>query len=416
MRIGVRRGCGADEEEHGLDRTRLSVRDRDTGHSASSHTADRPPIRFDRNELAGAFGDIGTDLPLIVGLILAAGLDSASVLIMFGLMQVGTGLMYRMPMPVQPLKAMAAIVISQKLAAGVLFGGGLAVGILMLVLTVTGLLAWLARVIPTTVIRGIQFGLGLQLASLALREYVPAEGLPGYVLAAAAFLIVILLLGNRRFPAALFVIALGVAYAFAFTLDTAGVAASIGFRLPAFRIPVTADVLSGLVILALPQIPLSLGNSILATQQVARDFFPDRAPGLRKIGGTYALMNLVNPWFGGIPTCHGSGGFVGHYTFGARTGGSVVIYGLLYLFLGAFFSGGFDRIIHVFPLPMLGVLLLFEALGLMSLVGRLEEPRYQLRVALLIGLIAGLVPYGYVLALVLGPLLLAYQRSRGGTQ
>ena len=94
----------------------------------SDHAAVRPAIRFDRNEFAGAFGDIGTDLPLIVGMILAARLDSASVLIMFGVMQIMTGLVYRMPMPVQPLKAMAAIVISSKLASGVLYGGGLVVG------------------------------------------------------------------------------------------------------------------------------------------------------------------------------------------------------------------------------------------------------------------------------------------------
>jgi len=378
----------------------------------SDRATARPPIRFDRNELAGAFGDIGTDLPLIVGMILAAQLDSASVLIMFGGMQIMTGLVYRMPMPVQPLKAMAAIVISSKLASGVLYGGGLAVGILMLILAVTGLLTWLARTVPTTVIRGIQFGLGLQLASLALRQYVLAEGVPGYVLAAVAFVIVAFLLGNRRFPAALFVIALGVAYAFVFTLDAGIVADSLGVRLPAFHVPTGVEVLSGLILLALPQIPLSLGNSVLATQQSARDFFPDRAPTLRKIGSTYALMNLLNPFLSGIPTCHGSGGLVGHYTFGGRTGGSVIIYGSLYLTLGLFFSGGFDRIIHVFPLPMLGVLLLFEGLALMALVGRLEDARSQLRIALLIGLIAGLLPYGYVQALVIGPLLVVVERYR----
>jgi len=85
-------------------------------------------IRFDRNELAGSFGDIGTDLPLIVGMTLAAGLDSASVLIMFGAMQVMTALVYRLPMPVQPLKAMAALVIAQQIEGNILYGAGLAVG------------------------------------------------------------------------------------------------------------------------------------------------------------------------------------------------------------------------------------------------------------------------------------------------
>src|SRR5437879_8629570 len=74
----------------------------------------RPAIRFDRNELSGAFGDMGTDVPLIIGVALASHLDGASVLIMFGAMQILTGLAYRMPMPVQPLQAMAAIVIAQQ--------------------------------------------------------------------------------------------------------------------------------------------------------------------------------------------------------------------------------------------------------------------------------------------------------------
>ena len=88
--------------------------------------------RFDRNEWSGAFGDMGTDLPLLVGMILASGLDATSVLTVFGLMQIATALRYRLPMPVQPLKAMAAIVIAQKIQPNVLYGGGLAIGVAML--------------------------------------------------------------------------------------------------------------------------------------------------------------------------------------------------------------------------------------------------------------------------------------------
>src|ERR1017187_3251554 len=192
-------------------------------------------IRFDRNEFAGAFGDIGTDLPLIVGMILAAGLDSASALIMFGVMQIFTGLRYGIPMPVQPLKAMAALVIAQKLSGGVLFGGGLVIGVIMLLLTVTGLIEWLARVVPKTVVRGIQFGLGLQLAMLAVKDYVQADGVPGYLLAGAGFIITIALMGNRRFPAALFVIALGVIYALIFKIDLGALWQGTGLHLPQVR-------------------------------------------------------------------------------------------------------------------------------------------------------------------------------------
>ena len=271
-------------------------------------------------------------------------------------------------MPVQPLKAMAALVIAQKLGGNILFGAGLAIGAIMLVLTVTGLIWWLARVVPKTVVRGIQFGLGLQLATLALKDYVQADGAVGYALAGIGFVVTILLMGNRRFPAALFVVALGVAYAAVFKLDFAAVAHGAGFRLPQLHVPAMQDVLTGLLVLTLPQIPLSLGNSILATRQVAEDFFPERKLTIRRISFTYTLMNLVNPWFGGIPTCHGSGGMAGHYTFGARTGGSVIIYGSLYLTLGLFFSGSFGQLIQVFPKPILGVMLAFEGLAMLVLV------------------------------------------------
>ena len=365
----------------------------------------KPRLRFDRNELAGAFGDIGTDLPLVIGMILAAGLHSASVLVMFGLMQFFTAFVYRMPMPVQPLKAVAVIVITQHIAPGVLYGGGLAIGIAMLILTLTGGIDWLARVVPRAVVRGLQLGLGLQLATLALGNYVQHDGARGYVLAAIAFTIIIALLGNRRFPPALFAIGLGVIYAIAFKLDSSAIASTIGsmgFTLPQFQRFTVSDVIAGFVLLAIPQIPLSLGNSVLATRQIAEDLFPERGITVRKLGLTYAVMNLVNPWLGGVPTCHGSGGLVGHYTFGARTGGSLIIYGSIFLVIGLFFAAGFQQVVEVFPLPVLGVLLLFEALALMRLIRDEAGNSFDFYLVLVVGVIAAGMPYGYAIALVLG--------------
>lgn len=364
-----------------------------------------PRLRFDRNELAGAFGDIGTDLPLVIGMILAAGLHSASVLVMFGLMQLFTAFVYRVPMAVQPLKAVAVIVITQHIAPGVLYGGGLAIGIAMLILTLTGGIDWLARVVPRAVVRGLQLGLGLQLATLALGNYVQRDGARGYVLAAIAFVIIIALLGNRRFPPALFAIGLGVIYAVAFKLDSSAIASTIGsmgFTLPQFQRFTVSDVIAGFVLLAIPQIPLSLGNSVLATRQIAKDLFPERGITVRKLGLTYAAMNLVNPWLGGVPTCHGSGGLVGHYTFGARTGGSLVIYGSIFLVIGLFFAAGFQQVVEVFPLPVLGVLLLFEALALMRLIRGEAGNSFDFYLVLIVGVVAAGIPYGYAIALVLG--------------
>jgi len=362
----------------------------------------RERVRFDRNEFSGAFGDLGTDFPLLVGMVLVAGLDAPSVLIMFGLMQIFTGLTYGLPMPVQPLKAMAVLVISQKVSGAVLYGGGLAIGVVMLLLTVTGLIDVLARAVPKSVVRGIQLGLGMQLTLLALRDYVPADGALGYVLAGAAFVITLLLLGNRRLPPAPVVIALGAAYAFAFKLDASALAHSAGFALPKFHVPAWSDVATGFVLLALPQLPLSLGNSVLATRQIAADLFPQKPLSVRRISLTYALMNLINPLFGGIPTCHGSGGIAGHHAFGARTGGSVVIYGTMYAAMGLFFAGGFRTAIEIFPKPVLGVILFFEALALLRLVRDMAASAADFSIVLLTGAIAFALPYGYVVALVVG--------------
>jgi len=359
-------------------------------------------IRFDRNELSGAFGDIGTDFPLIVGMILIAKLDAASVLVMFGAMQLLTGLLYGLPMPAQPLKAMAVLVITQKLTGNILYGGGLAIGITMFVLAVTGLIDWLARAVPKSVVRGIQFGLGMQLALLAVKDYVPADGRSGYALAATAFVLTLFLLGNRRFPPAPLVILLGVAYAFTFKLDAGMLARSAGVHLPHLYRPSLADVLTGFVVLALPQLPLSLGNSVLATRQIAADLFPQKPITVRKISLTYSLMNLINPLFGGVPTCHGSSGLAGHYAFGARTGGSVIIYGSIYLILGLFFSQGFQMAIQIFPLPILGVILAFEGLVLMRLIRDMAASKADFAVVLLVGLMCVGLPYGYVLGLVVG--------------
>jgi MFS superfamily sulfate permease-like transporter len=170
--------------------------------------------------------------------------------------------------------------------------------------------------------------------------------------------------------------------------------------------------LTGFLVLALPQIPLSLGNSILATRQMVEDLFPTRALSVRQIGRTYTLMNLINPFFSGVPTCHGSGGIVGHHAFGARTGGSVAIYGALYLCLGLFLSGGFTEAILLFPKPILGMILLFEGLAVLQLVQDMAQSKADFTVVLLVGLVAVSLPYGYVIGLLGGTLMAALARKQ----
>ncbi len=367
-------------------------------------------VRFDRRELAGAFGDIGTDLPLLVALIVTCGLDAASVFAVFGVLQIATGLVYGIPMPVQPLKAMAAIMLVQRLPAGTLAGGGLVIGAAMLLLALTGLLDRLARAVPKEVVRGLQLGLGLTLASLALKEYVPAEGLSGYALAILCAAALLAHPRESRVPAPLIVIGLGLAYAILTNLGHGPVGPIAALRLPAPVVPTRDQLAQGALLLALPQIALSLGNSVIATSQASRDLFPGRSVPVRKIGVTYGLMNLVAPWLGGVPVCHGCGGLVGFYGFGARTGGAPVLYGSLYLVLGLFFSPAVSLVLRVFPLPVLGVVLLFEAVALMTLIRDVARAPQALWVALAVAAMVIGLPYGYAVGLVAGMAIVACLR------
>jgi len=358
-------------------------------------------IKINRNELSGAFGDIGTDLPLIIGMLLATNLEISNTLIVYGILQIITSLVYGMPMPVQPLKAVALIVITQKISSDIIWGAGIAIGVIMLILTLTGLVSWLNRVIPKTVVRGIQLGLGLQLCLLSVKDYIPADKTTGYIFAFIAFIIGLILIGNRKYPPAIFILLLGVIYMFFFHFN---IIPDLRFSVPRILIPhlTWQSIISGLIILAIPQIPLSLGNSIFATHQIAHDLFPEKKITVKKIALTYSLMNLISPLLGGIPVCHGSGGIAGHYTFGGRTGGSTLIYGLFYLILGLFFSGNSVETLMIFPKPILGTILLFEGFAMILLVKDIIVDRSMFLIAIIVAICAVGLPNGYLIGMVFG--------------
>jgi len=361
-------------------------------------------IKLNRNEFSGAFGDIGTDLPLIIGMLLVTNLQMSNVLIVYGFLQILTSIVYGIPMPMQPLKAVALLVISQKISSDVIFGGGFAIGIIMLFLTITGLRNWLNKIIPKTVIRGIQFGLGLQLSLLAIKEYIPSDSYIGYIFASIGFVIGLILIGNKKYPPAIFILLLGFIYIIAFKFN---IIATINISLPHITIPELKydSIVSGLIILALPQIPLSLGNSIFATKQLAQDYFPEKKITAKGIGFTYSAMNIISSFFGGLPVCHGSGGIAGHYTFGGRTGGSTFIYGLFYLLLGLFFSGNAVETLQIFPKPILGVILLFEGIALILLIKDIITDKKMFFIAVIVGICANGLPNGYLIGMVIGTIL-----------
>jgi MFS superfamily sulfate permease-like transporter len=206
--------------------------------------------------------------------------------------------------------------------------------------------------------------------------------------------------------------ALGVVHAIVTGLSFDTLSHAVGLGLPTLELPTTDDLWNGALLLALPQIPLSLGNSVIATSQTAQDLYPQARISVRRIGFTYALMNLTAPLFGGVPTCHGCGGMVGFHVFGARTGGAPVLYGAMYVVLGLVFGPGIEEVVRVFPLPILGVVLVFESIALMSLVRDVSSEPPRLWVALAVALCIVALPYGYGVGLLLGSAL-SYAMARG---
>lgn len=365
--------------------------------SASAAQTSAPRLQFNRRELAGAFGDIGTDLPIIAGLLLATGLDPAGVLLAFGLAQIATGLRYGLPMPVQPLKAMAVVVIAGQASGGLLQLAGLLIGIVMLVLSLSGGLDWLGRAIPHPVVRGIQAGLGLALGRTALKLInQPAGSAWAWLAAGGAVATLVLLRRQHRLPGALFVIGAATLWTAFHGAGWRPIAAGAGFAWPRPAVLPWDQWLAALTLLVLPQLPLSLSNSVIATQRTAHDLFPGREIALRSIGLTYAAINLLAPWLGGIPVCHGCGGLAGYYALGARTGGAVVIYGALFVGGGLFFSGAFAAFIHAFPASVLGAILLVEAAVLFLLLRDLRNSLPALALALAVAAACVFAPQGYL--------------------
>ena len=332
-------------------------------------------FRFNLQELGGALGDLGTLLPLMVALILINGINATAVLALVGLFYVGSGLYYRIPTPVQPLKAVAAIAISLGLSASVIGAAGLIMGVILLLLSLTNLIAHVVKLFPQAVVRGIQLSIGLILfrkgVEFAFGEQIFISGgtrfdlgeIPvGMLLAASALLIFIVfkfgfLKGSQRLPPSLalltFGLGIGVIFGYIPGVD------KLGPALPSIALPSAADFSTAFIVLVIPQLPLTLGNAVVGTWDTARTYFKDQAhrTSPRALSTSMGLANIVAGLFGAMPMCHGSGGLTAHYKMGARTGGANLMIGGLLLMVGLFLGGAAVPFLSVIPLSVLGVLL-----------------------------------------------------------
>jgi MFS superfamily sulfate permease-like transporter len=241
----------------------------------------------------------------------------------------------------------------------------------------TGAITWIEKVTTKPVVRGIMLGLGL---SFVVEGLGMMRGEPLFAIGGA--LITLLLLNSKRFPAMLCLLAYGIVVAFIQRPELLGELSnlSIRFRLPELTFGRISwkELLSGFVILGLPQAPLTLGNAIIGTVAENNQHFPNRKVTAKTISLDHGVMNLISTCIGGVPLCHGAGGMAGHIRFGARTGGALVILGLIVLLTGLFLSDSVTLLFQFFPRSILGVILFFAGVELALVVKDIKLKKQNL--------------------------------------
>lgn len=345
------------------------------------HAAERAAPRAARpslsSELSGGFADLGVLIPLEAALVGINGLNPTTTFLGVGLAYILAGRYFGIPMPVQPLKAFAAIAIATQASPGMIAGGALGMGLLLAGLAVTGAVDRLARWTPIGVIRGVQLGLALLLLKngwefVASRPFAldgarPLLWLGGEAVswnvpvALVGALLLLALLRWPRVPAALAVLVFGGVASLVALGPGTQPALALGPApwVPAW--PTPDDLLLALPLLVVPQLPLTLANSVVATSDAASSYFGERARRAtpRAVTLSIALGNLWAALAGGLPICHGCGGLTAHYRLGARTPLATAILGALLIGVGLLFGAAALQVRSLVPYPIYGVLLAY---------------------------------------------------------
>lgn len=334
---------------------------------------------INRGDVAGAFADVGVLVPIAVALIVTNGLSPTAVLLPAGLLYLAAAWVYRLPVPVQPLKAFGAIAIANGLGMNAIAAGALLMGVIFLILGATGLIDWAARAFPRPLIRGVQLTVGLLFLKIAytlvtepptafVDHTVERPWLVGLSLGCA-----VLALALRRHPVALAMIAVAVV-AIAFRAQGFAWGPS-SISLPHLDI---ATFGAAFVVLVIPQLPLTFANSCLATADAARTYFGSAAQRVRpgRLATTLGAANLFAGAIGGMPVCHGAGGMTAHRAFGARTGAAPAIIGSTLVVLAVVFGAGLAALLTAFPLPILAGLLAVSGLLHIALLRDLAQPAH----------------------------------------
>jgi len=341
-------------------------------------------IKFNRMELAGSLGDLGTLLPLSIGMILINGLNPTGLIMTVGIFYIVSGLYFKVTTPVEPMKVIGAYAVATGISATQIQASCLWVFIFLAIIGGTNLINLVGRYVPKSAVRGVQLSTGIMLASQGVHLMLGSSRFQTFNQAAEPFLriqnlgwlpiglgigillgiLTLLLLENKRIPAALVVAGSGVLIGLIWGTREGMDAIRLGINLPhwlPFGLPSGADFSFALLVLVLPQIPMTIGNAVMANADLSIQYFPQdgRRVTYRALCLSMAWANLLSFFVGGMPMCHGAGGLASRYRFGARTAGSNLIIGGAFFILALFLGSHALAIVYLLPMAALGVLLIF---------------------------------------------------------
>jgi SulP family sulfate permease len=367
----------------------------------------QPRYKFDRLELAGSLGDLGTLLPLAIGMILINGMNPAGLFFTIGLFFILSGVYFGVTVPIQPMKVIGAYAIAMGLSSSQILASGLLMTAVLFIIGGTGAMDLIGRYTPKPTVRGVQLSTGVllmaqgvkfmigtskfQMLKQAAEPYLTIQGigfLPlGIIIGCIGGFLTLFLLENRKLPAGLVIVLCGICIGVLLGTHQGFDQLRIGFYLPQilpFKFPGMADFSMALLLLVLPQIPMTLGNAVIAYADLSREYFGENSKRVtyRSACISMALANFVSFLLGGMPLCHGAGGLAAHYRFGARTAGSNLIIGAIFILLVVLFGAHILAILYLVPMSILGVLLLFAGSQLALTILDLKD-RKELFVALM---------------------------------
>lgn len=334
-------------------------------------------LRFSRHEISGSLGDMGLYLPLTSALVTVAGLDLVAVLFFSGLWNLLSGLMFGIPICVQPMKAIATVAIAEGMSAPQVLAAGIISGAVVLLIGSTNLLKVIMARLPKSVIRGLQVGLGLKLLMMGLSMITKSGNWVGYdsiLIGVICSVLILLLFASKRVPAALAIFSFGLVMAI---LKHPEILSSLKVNLswPSLVTITGNDFIRGGLVGAIPQLPLTLLNSVIAVCALSRELFPKNSANEKSVAISVGLMNIIGCWFGAMPVCHGAGGLAGQYRYGARTGGSMVFLGTLKMLIAIIFGATLLPLMIAYPQSVLGALLIYSGMELALLIKDTQRQR-----------------------------------------